>query len=115
MATYTIYRSVEGTIDCAELKQRLQAFHILYSGPFRRGHEKVDIMVRGQWPDAFNGDGLYLTYNTGVGRIVHIGTKLVTIEFTDHQHKTEQVKLELTTSPTDGYIEIQFITMPKEG
>lgn len=109
MATYYIYRKdIPGTLSPLLLEHYAKAFRTLYCG-MRAGHPELKMVIRGEWPDAFNGDGLYLKYSNA--EIVEIGRKYVTVEFKNDEGQLERAKLELTPGRDKGFTEIMFIDM----
>lgn len=112
MATYTITRKHYGSIDNQLLHHLLVCFNNLYTARTTFA-ERTEIEIRGNWVQAFKGDGLWLGNSLAPGIIKEIGRKYVTIEFKNHMCQKETIKLELEPKDDDGWTEITFITMPR--
>lgn len=113
MATYYIYRKdIPGTLSPLLLEHYAKAFRTLYCPGMTGDKSKpeLEIVIKGEWPDAFGGDGLWLR-NNGGAKVVKIGRKFVTLEYKDEMNKVEQVQVELTPRNGTGFTEIMFITM----
>lgn len=111
MATYYIYRKDKPFYGTRQLEAHARAFRTLYCGIMKTDPE-LEIIIKGEWPDAFGGDGLWLRNNSGA-KVVKIGRKFITLEYKDEMNKVEQVQVELTPRNGTGFTEIMFITMSR--
>ncbi len=108
MATFYIQRREAPLLTPRLLVYKSQAFRTLYCG-FGQADPQLIIEVRGRWPSAYNGDGLFLEYQGGV--VTNIGSKYVTLKYRDSstgEHET--IKVELCPTPDTGFTEIMFMT-----
>jgi len=108
MATYYITRKDSPLLTPRLLAYKAQAFRTLYSGILKSDPQLV-IQVRGRWPDAYGGDGLFLEYSNAL--ITDIGRKYVEVKYRDDMTGEYQaIRLELCPTNDTGFTEIMFMT-----
>jgi hypothetical protein len=110
MATFTLQRSDKPDLTAKEIGSLFVAFSKLYVGSERWQHPYARIDIKGNWPAAYKGDGLYLNYSDAA--VVSTLRNVLTIKWreygTDHWH---YVKLPAAPTADTGWAELTFITL----
>jgi hypothetical protein len=111
MASFTMVRKDYPEAKAATVWQKYAAFRTLFvDGRHDKAANSVDVIIRGEWPSAYNGDGLFLRYNGGAN-VTAFGFDEVEITWKDSTTgKTEVIKLPLCPTEDTGWDEITFIT-----